>query len=89
MKTAYSLEGAELLRAEQAAPSRGLCPGCGGVVILRRRSGGTKGAPDVYFWRHVDNTNLDCEERSQNGRHVALAVLLLEQGAAPDLVDAG
>jgi hypothetical protein len=51
------------VRAEAGAPKSALCPKCGGPMILRRRRRSSRPGDVTYFWRHQDNTNLDCRAR--------------------------
>jgi hypothetical protein len=52
------------VRATAGAQGRALCPLCGGPMILRRRQRSDRPGDVTYFWRHQDNTNLDCQARS-------------------------
>lgn len=63
MKIAQHPDNQQPLPASTTAPTKAVCPFCGGVVKLRRRKcmdGGT-----VYFWRHRDNRNRACNGRSR------------------------
>lgn len=60
MKTAVSSCGS-IVAASQVAPTRAICPKCGGVVILRvRRLMANSG--NTYYWKHVDD-NHPCERQ--------------------------
>jgi hypothetical protein len=63
MKVAVDETGRPV-RAEADAPWQALCPRCRGPVILRRRQRSDRPGDVTYFWRHQDNTNLDCQARS-------------------------
>jgi hypothetical protein len=69
MEFAVDRDGSPI-RAEADAPSLALCPHCGGPMILRRRQRSSRPGDVTYFWRHQDNTNLDCRARfsATNGR---------------------
>ncbi|MDX1417216.1 MAG: hypothetical protein R3293_23620 [Candidatus Promineifilaceae bacterium] len=66
MKTAKTKDG-ERVEASEEAPQEAICMYCGGVVILRgrRRMGTSKKS---YFWRHLDNKNMNCRGRSRSGQ---------------------
>jgi hypothetical protein len=62
MEFAVDKSGAPV-RAMADAPCRALCPHCGGPMILRHRQRSSRPGDVTYFWRHQDNTNLDCRAR--------------------------
>ena len=66
MITALDEDGAPV-RAGAGAPPGARRPYCGGPMILRHRQ--RSGRPDdlTYFWRHRDNSNLDCPARHVPG----------------------
>jgi hypothetical protein len=62
VKRAIDFTGASI-QAGAGAPELGKCPYCGGFVILRQRQRSRRPGDTTYFWRHEDNTNLDCPAR--------------------------
>lgn len=63
MKIALHTETAQPLTAAQTAPATARCPSCGSLVTLRRRR--CMDGTSVYFWRHPNNRNLNCNGRSR------------------------
>ena len=64
MKIAQTKDG-EQVEASETAPREAICSFCGGLVILRgRRLMGNDGM--AYFWRHMDNKNMNCRGRSRS-----------------------
>jgi len=51
------------VRAAAGAPGQALCPTCGAPVGLRCRRRSARLGDVTYFWRHMDNANLDCPTR--------------------------
>ncbi|GAB4152380.1 MAG: hypothetical protein Fur0021_17090 [Candidatus Promineifilaceae bacterium] len=64
MKIARLLNG-EPIVADVDAPDTAYCPTCGGDLVLRRRRLMVTGESS-YFWRHANNSNLRCQERSRS-----------------------
>jgi len=64
MKVALTSDGGESIQAWASAPKEARCPYCGGVVILRGRRL-MNSEEKTYFWRHRDNTHLDCPGRAR------------------------
>jgi hypothetical protein len=61
MKTAQLPDG-EKIEAGEEAPPKAICPFCGGTVTLRRRKL-MNNQGFSFFWRHLDNENLQCQTR--------------------------
>ena len=64
MKTAC-LRNGESIVADVDAPDIAYCPACGGDLVLRSRRLMVTGE-NTYFWRHANNSNLRCQERSRS-----------------------
>ena len=64
MKIACSQNG-EPIVADVDAPDTAYCPTCGGDLVLRRRRLMVS-RETTYFWRHANNSNLRCQERSRS-----------------------
>ncbi len=62
MKTALDQTGIAI-EAAAGAPEQAICPHCGGVVILRRRSSHRLSSDVSHFWRHRDHDNSGCPAR--------------------------
>ena len=62
MKVAVDQTGSPVW-AKAGAPWQALCPFCGGPMTLRCRQRSSRSSDVTYFWRHQDNTNLDCRAR--------------------------
>ena len=61
MKTAQLPDG-ERIEAGDEAPPQAICPFCGGTVTLRRRKL-MNNQGFIFFWRHLDNENPQCQAR--------------------------
>ena len=61
MKDAYQ-RSSGTIEATADAPSRALCPKCGGVVLLRKRKL-MNNAGSSYYWQHQRNANRQCGAR--------------------------
>jgi hypothetical protein len=61
MKIATLADGKKI-EAGCEAPPQALCPYCSGTVTLRKRKL-MNNQGYSYFWRHLDNQNLQCQAR--------------------------
>lgn len=59
------LQNGEPIVADVDAPDTAYCPTCGGCLVLRRRRLMVS-RETTYFWRHANNSNLRCQERSRS-----------------------
>jgi hypothetical protein len=62
MKYAIDERGSPV-QAEVGATGAAFCPWCGALLVLRRRQRGYPRGNTTYFWRHADNTGLNCPSR--------------------------
>ena len=63
MKVAQTVEGKEIT-ANPSAPSKAVCPICGGTLTLRSRKTMNNGGK-TFFWRHQGNHNPHCSARNR------------------------
>jgi hypothetical protein len=63
MKVAQTAEG-KPITADATAPSRAICPICGGKLSLRSRKTMNNGQR-TYYWRHRSNHNRFCSARNR------------------------
>jgi len=66
MKIAQHPDNQQAVTACEDAPKFAICPYCGGTVILRQRK--RMNGEIVYFWRHQDNLQRNCNGRSRSAR---------------------
>jgi len=63
MKIALNAEGKQI-QASAEAPAEGICPYCGGVVLLRGRR--VIGSDEKsYYWRHAPGGDPNCPARTR------------------------
>jgi hypothetical protein len=66
MECALDHDGAPI-RAEPGPPWDAVCPYCAGLMVLRCRRRSRRAGDVIYFWRHADNTSLECPARRSPG----------------------
>jgi len=64
MKTALTPDG-NPIEASADAPPEAICPYCRAVVTLRGRKLMGNGGK-TYYWRHQQNSKLQCIKRAKN-----------------------
>ena len=82
MRTARDHTGCPL-EAAPGAPAQAICPHCGGVVILRRRSRSRLPSDVSHFWRHRDHENTGCPARFAVGARINKRDKPATQAATP------